>query len=249
MSTNIGPNCPRWRFLSLALLCVPLLAWQAGGAGSGWVASASAGDAPSTEQEADQEAPPRLPAGVAVVFLPLQSAGRAPAGGWPGAEEGGEVVLDRFDDEVGFALRERRSTRAWVTPGRVADVARRNPMMDVDARALAFQGIRNQEDDPLYEPLHGQLRSLTALLDARLVVLPFGLRYERAPSGDEAASDRPEADPEASTGRPVLEVAIVDTRAGRLLWVGNVEGTPADPGASGMLTELADRLVRWLAPS
>ncbi|MFW6192639.1 MAG: hypothetical protein ACOC83_04050, partial [Gemmatimonadota bacterium] len=162
---------------------------------------------------------------------------------------GRQAVLDRFDDEVGFALGERRSTRAWVTPGRVAEVADRNPMMDVDARALAFQGIRNQEDDPLYEPLHGQLRSLTALLDARLVVLPFGLRYERGASGDDAASDRSEGDPEASRGRPALEVAIVDTRAGRLLWVGNVEGAPADPGASGMLTELADRLVRQLAPS
>lgn len=248
MSTDAGPNSPRWGSLSLALLCAPLLAWQAGGAGSGEISPASAAAGPA-EQEATQEAPPRLPAGVAVVFLPLQSADRAPAGGWPEAEEGGQAVLDRFDDEVGFALSERRSTRAWVTPGRVADVAGRNPMLDVDARALAFQGIRNQEDDPLYEPLHGQLRSLTALLDARLVVLPFGLRYEPAASDDEASSDRSEADPDASGGRPVLEVAIIDTRAGRLLWIGNVEGAPADPGASGMLTELADRLVRRLAPS
>lgn len=246
---DVGPNSPRWGPLSLALVCVPLLAWQAGGAGSAWIPPVPSPDAPLTQQEAAQEAPPRLPAGVAVVFLPLQSVGRAPADGWPGAEEGGRAVLDRFDDEVGFALGERRSTRAWVTPGRSADVARRNPMIDVDARALAFQGIRNQEDDPLYEPLHGQLRSLTALLDARLVVLPFGLRYERAARGDEATSDRPEADPEASRGRAVLEVAIIDTRAGRLLWVGNVEGTPTEPGASGMLTELADRLVRRLAPS
>lgn len=249
MSTDAGLNSPRWGPLSLALLCVPLLAWQAGDAGPAWISPAATPDVSPAQQEADQEAPPRLPAGVAVVFLPLQSVGRAPAGGWPGAEEGGQAVLDRFDDEVGFALRERRSTRAWVTPGRAADVAGRNPMLDVDARALAFQGIRNQEDDPLYEPLHGQLRSLTALLDARLVVLPFGLHYERAASDDDTASDRPEADPDASRGRPVLEVAIVDTRAGRLLWVGNVEGAPTDPGASGMLTELADRLVRRLAPS
>lgn len=235
------------KLLVVLLLGSAVLGWPATDVRA-W--SPGSGDDPPSgpDQEADQEAPPGLPAGVPVVFLPLQSLGRAPAGGWPDVDGDREAVLERFDDEVAFALGQRRATRAWVTPGRVVDVAGRNPMLDVDPRALAYQGIRNQEEDPLYEPLHGQLRSLTALLDARLVVLPFALRYERGANAGEPRSASRDSTGE-TVGRGVLEVAIVDTRAGRILWVGRVEGAPAEPSSPGMLTDLADRLVRRLAPS
>lgn len=243
-SGGIGPD----RWLLPVLVLVGAMTWPGSGRTSPPSGTLSRGDAAPVPQEAEQEAPPRLPAGVPVVFLPLQSVGGAPDGGWPGVDGDRGIVLARFDDEIGFALDQRRATRAWVAPGRVVQVAERNPMLDVDPRALAYQGIRNERDDPLYEPLHGQLRSLTALLDARLVVLPFALRYETGAAAGDTAPQRGDRDVDPP-GRPTLEVAIIDTRAGRILWVGAVEGAAAAPGSSGMLAKLADRLVRRLAPS
>lgn len=197
-----------------------------------------------------QQAVPSLAIGVPVTILPLQNAVPAPSGAWPGGARSLQATVDAFDAEVDFALSEKRSTQTWTGPGKVVKAAARNPLLNVDPERLAYEGLDATGSyglkGILYEPLQGQLRNLTALLGTRLVVLPMRLSYlVPAEKGDSGGSDRP---PVAAPGQVAVRLAIVDTRAGQVMWRGWVTGPPSKADAAGALAGLAGRLVAWLAP-
>lgn len=205
-------------------------------------------------------------------ILPLQAASPAPSGAWPGGAPTLQATVDAFDAEVDFALSEQRATQTWIGPGKVVKAAGRNPLLKVDPERLAYRGLVTMKDkelkEILYEPLAGQLRSLSALLGTRLVVLPLRLEYRTpgaadgsgpdgpaggaAAAGDSAerggggAEQRP-ADA-AAQGRLAVQLAVIDTRAGQPLWRGWVAGPPSGPEAAGAMAELASRVVAWFAP-
>lgn len=213
----------------------------------------------------------------AATILPLQAASPAPSGAWPGGAPTLQATVDAFDAEVDFALSEKRATQTWIGPGQVVKAAGRNPLLKVDPERLAYRGLVTMKDkelkEILYEPLAGQLRSLSALLGTRLVVLPLRLEY-RMPEGAEggaadvrdaagssgaagaaaeaagragerAAGDSASQDPR---GRLAVQLAVVDTRAGQPVWRGWVAGPPSEPDAPGAMAELASRVVEWFAP-
>ncbi|HKK08001.1 MAG TPA: hypothetical protein VKA44_03885 [Gemmatimonadota bacterium] len=205
------------------------------------------------EGAAAQQAPSSLGVGVPVSVLPLQNAVPAPSGAWPGGESSLQATVDAFDAEVDFALSENRETARWTGPGKVVKATGRNPLLKVDPERLAFEGLDTRSDDVLkdilYEPLRGQLRSLSALLDTRLVVLPIRLAY-RAPETD--ADGAREGSGDAGTGPPpgrvAVRVAVIDTRQGQVLWRGWVAGPPGEPDSDGALAGVAGSLVAWIAP-
>lgn len=207
-----------------------------------------------TVEAQDGERVPRIPAGVALVVAPVQSVTPTPAGEWPGGAPSRQDALAAVNSEVDFAISEEPLARRWTAPGEVVEQAGRNPMLGVDPEQLAYRGLVGEEDDPehLYEPLHGQLRKLTALLDARLVVLPLRVWYARPDTeGDAERASTRAGGPRAAdaAGRAVVRMAVVDTRSGRVLWKGVVGGDPAAVDSGAVLGTLASNLVRTLAPS
>lgn len=212
-----------------------------------------------------QHPPPKLPGGVPVAVLPVQSARPAPSGAWPGGAPSLEATLEAANAELAFAFRERRGAGGWVLPDDAVERARRNPLLKVDPERLAYRLIlRPPEDGRIVDPIHGQLRSLGALLGTRVVVVPLVLSYEPVapggPGGAQEGAERREAGAvpdsgaagaaaeEGPRGRGSLLLAVVDTRAGRVLWHGRIGGEPAPPDSSGLLATLASKVAEALTP-
>lgn len=210
---------------------------------------AVAGAAPVGASAQDRVA--SLAVGVPVIVLPLQGARPVLSGAWPGGATSLQDLVDDFDAEVDFALSENRSTAEWVGPGAAVRRARRNPLLGVDPERLAYEGLDRSSDKDLkgtlYEPLHSQLRSLSALLGTRVVALPLRLEYVPAdsvgPAGEAAVDSTGPA-----LGHAELRVALIDTRLGQVMWRGWIPGPPSPADAPGLLAELAERLVGALSP-
>lgn len=237
-----GPSSA-WAALVVAGLTTALLAVPSG---------------PTAGQD-DQDKAPRIPAGTPVVLAPVQSVRPAPGGSWPGGADSREAALEHINAEVDFAVSEEPMASAWASPGTVVDRADRNPMLKVRPRQLAYRGLLvESEPEFLYDPLHTQLRNLTALLDGRLVILPLAVWYESGPrtgAGGGAGGDAGRsAAPADSTGprvpgRAVMRVALVDARRGSVLWTGDVSGADAPPDSPATVATLAANLVDMLTQS
>jgi hypothetical protein len=226
--------------------------WRGGGATAGavaLVAVAAAGGSPVAASAQDGVA--SLAVGVPVSVLPLQGARPVPSGAWPGGARSLQDLVDAFDAEVDFALSENRGTAQWIGPGAAVRRARRNPLLGVDPERLAYEGLDRSKDkdlkETLYEPLHSQLRSLSALLGTRIVALPLRLVYVPADSAGPAGGAAADSTGPA-LGHADLRVALIDTRAGQVMWRGWIPGPPSAADAPGLLAELAGRLVGALSP-
>lgn len=144
------------------------------------------------------------------------------------------ATLAALDSAIELALAARARTVAWVTVAEVARTSRRNPTMSPNPYALSAESLRRPTvriKSSLAEPLASQIRSLTALNDARLVLYPLDLRVERA----------------SGTGRATLRVALVDARLSQVVWIGDVRGESADASLGPLLASVASRLADLFA--
>ena len=79
------------------------------------------------------------------------------------------------------------------------------------------------------DPLATQLRTMIALQeDARAVIIPVELRFEKGKTGQ---------------GIAVLRVALLDGRLGDVRWIGSIRSEPFDKPSPAMLTNLASHLA------
>ena len=173
-------------------------------------------------------------AGQRVILLPAPSVDlsrdSAPAG-TPAIDR--TATLAALDSAIERALTARGRTVTWVTVSQVARTSRRNASMAPDPYALSWESLRRpvRMEGSLVEPLASQLRSLTALNDARLVLYPVELRLERT----------------GGTGRASLRVALIDTRRSQVLWTGDVRGESADGSMGPLLASVASGLADLFA--
>ncbi|MBA2243662.1 MAG: hypothetical protein H0W11_01810 [Gemmatimonadetes bacterium] len=83
------------------------------------------------------------------------------------------------------------------------------------------------------EPLAGELRRYSALMDARLVLLLREARFARAADAD--------------VGNLRIGAVLLDARSGRVLWWGEAAGdasaTPDPAAAASAAAALAERLL------
>lgn len=201
---------------------------------------------------------PTLPAGVPAVLLPVQSAVPLPSGAWPAGAESRQALLNRMNAELQFAFEELGpSADDWHTPGEVTELAARNPTLNVEPRRVAGSLLRAaSEGDRIPAPLHGQLRKIAALFDARYLLVPLQVGWEPAPEPGGAGADSLVADSTAgpkgaearSAGRATLDLAMVDIRRGVLLWRGTVHGQTGPRDSPEILATLAARLARGAVP-
>jgi hypothetical protein len=168
-----------------------------------------------------------------VIVAPLQAL-RIPAEvGWPAVAP--RPTLARFDSVFADTLKERVGNRAWVFADALLKAAANNPTYATDPRALAVNPLRSEGlkiDDRLPEPLASQLRTMIALQDARLVLIPTDLTIERTPTG---------------LGRPVVRLVLVDPRTSVVRWIGRVTGDETRAFTPDISAVIASRLADLFA--
>jgi len=203
--------------------------------------------APAAPQE--REPVPTIPSGVAAVLLPLQETRPTAGGAWLGGMGTEQDAVALLNAEMAFAFGEEKGTEFWAFPDAVAERLRRNPMIRVDAAHLSYHGLlrKPEEHAQIYEPLHSQLRQIAALFDARIVILPLSAYY-RPPTEEERLAATQAGATEPPLGRAVLLTAIIDVRRSAVLWHGEIDGEPGEPGSRGILTTLALNAAAWLSP-
>ncbi len=152
--------------------------------------------------------------------------------GWSAQVPKARDYLRLLDDELAAALGERGLKKQWVYPEDLVRAMKGSPTYAVDPYALGAGVLRNPavvSGTRFGDPLATQLRTMIALQeDARAVIIPVELRFEKEKSGQ---------------GSAVLRVALLDGRLGDVRWIGSVRSDPADKLSRTVLTSLAAHLA------
>jgi hypothetical protein len=94
----------------------------------------------------------------------------------------------------------------------------------------------------LGEPLASQLRNLAAMHDARFVLAPVELRFERA-----AAGGQQPAAASGEAGTAVLRVSLIDVRLAKAVWSGDVRSDVATALTPAVAASVAGHFVDLIA--
>ena len=103
----------------------------------------------------------------------------------------------------------------WILPGRLRQMARRNPGMMPDPDQMGQAILRAQKLTKIPDPLRSSLRSLTAITGGRLAMAPAALGLSRDSTG---------------AFRADIALALADARSGLVLWRSSTFGTGPAPG-------------------
>lgn len=140
--------------------------------------------------------------------------------------------LRELDAELAFWLPDRAPRITWIAASAVERAADRAPVLNVRPRDLAIRDFLRARLESIGDPLYGDLRGLSMLVDARIALLPIGAVWI------------PEQD---GRGRIHLALALIDTFGGRVVWQGVVAGEPTatyDAAAFAALAQAAAEMVR-----
>jgi hypothetical protein len=151
--------------------------------------------------------------------------------GWTAQIPRTREYLKSFDDELAFALAERGLKTQWVYPADLLKSMRGNPTYAIDPYTLAADPLRNPDINAgakLSDPLATQLRTLVALQDARAVMLPVELRFEKEKSGQ---------------GIAILRLAVLDGRLGEVRYIHEVKSDPSPTFSRGLLASVANKVA------
>lgn len=182
---------------------------------------------PAGAQQAASPPPPGPPLGpftaMRVVIAPAQL-WRADSTGWSRALPWATTRAS-LDSAVQAVLEERGLGRKWAYASDVVRTARRNPLYASDPMSLGVGRWRTtppEAGEELPDLLADNLRSVTALGDARHVLIPVELRA----TGDAV----------------VLRLVLVDSRARTVIWAGDL----LSPAGARMIEELATRVANLI---
>ena len=205
-------------------------------AASAMACGGSSSSPPSTKPAPDVRPLGSLVASGAIV-TPTYAVRTAPELDWSTRLGPTREILRTMDDDIASALAARGLKSGWILPPDLALSFKRNPTYASDPYALAEEPLRASSftgGSRLAEPLASQLRTMIALHEnARVVLLPVELRFERADS--------------SAAARATLRLALVDPRFSEARWVGEVRSdtASADPHVltSAVARRLADLIV------
>ena len=168
----------------------------------------------------EETVPPMDLGGQKVLILPVQ------------ATFGVESDRQKATDELLYAITERDTRTTWVRPDALRRALLRTPGYAGDPGVLPRDDFFHHGERYVADPLASVLRRYSAIMDARLVLVPREVRW--LPS----AADR---------GVVRILAAVVDARSGRLVWYGEArspEGPDAGPGAvAAAFGVLAERML------
>ena len=156
--------------------------------------------------------------------------------GWVQGMGGQRAVARQLDSAIAVALDRRGLAARWIMPAGLVRTFERNRSYATDPYLLALDPLRAPKFESagrFGEPLSSQLRTMVALeADARYVLMPIELRFER----------------EGALMRGVLRTVFADPRAAEARWVGDVRGD-AVAAAPAALASVAQRVADlFIAP-
>ncbi|MFL5561135.1 MAG: hypothetical protein ACJ79K_06650 [Gemmatimonadaceae bacterium] len=173
-------------------------------------------------------------AGQHIVVLPVHYI-RADTIGFASRITDQRGTMAALDSAIERAFGERGLSTSWTYPPALERSARRNAGYVNDPHALAAERLRagiRVTDTRLAEPLASQLRGIIAVTDARYVLFPVELRFERALDG---------------RVRPILHVVLLDARGSSVRWAGDVRGAASSDVTPVTLESVAFALADLVA--
>ncbi len=135
------------------------------------------------------------------------------------------------DAELAFGLRDRGSGVTWVLPAEVEAVLARSPAVQASTRGLQVGQFLMAEVDRVGDPLYGELRRMSSLVNADAVLLPV----------QSALAAQPGADPKVR-----IWTALIEVRTGYVMWFSVLEGESFPRGDPRALASAVDELSRTL---
>jgi len=171
-----------------------------------------------------------------LVVLPLQAL-RLTVPEWSANVGDQRAYLATVSDEIAFAVRERAFKGKWAFPEDLARAARRNPGYAPDPYTIDVAPLAPVQRDPnkiIAEPLAGQLRAFAGLFNGRYALIPIEMRLAPDTSGG---------------GRASVHLVVVDARAARITWMGDVSGDAARTFSPAIAAGLAGRVADLFTPA
>jgi len=174
-------------------------------------------------------------AGQHIAVLPTYSVRVMPGLDWAGAIGRLADAKTTLDADILSAFDERGMRKTWIFPSDLQTAYKRNPTYATDPYELAEEPLRLPSlalDSRLPDPLATQLRTLIALhQDARYVLAPVELRFEKAGTG----------------GRGVLRLVLIDPRLSNVRWIGEVATDSVATFGPAISATLAAKLANVVA--
>jgi hypothetical protein len=155
---------------------------------------------------------------------------RADSLGWVQQLGGVRAVARRLDTAIVAVFDARGLASRWVLPADLQRSYERNRTYATDPYQLVVEQLRSPTfaaAQKYGEPLSSQLRTMIALHDdARMVLLPVEVRFER----------------EGSAGRAILRTVVLDPRYAEARFVADIKGDTSSVPARALAT-VASRLA------
>ena len=193
--------------------------------------------------------------GLRVIVLPVSMIRHGDTFGFADQITNPREYLVDLNAQIEHQLTERAPRTVWVFPTALVQVASRNPGYLSDPYGMdpsQFAPDRWRPGTKLEDPLAEELRNYTSFVDARVALLLVELRFVPRPAPRDHTFPEGEramlrADSAHHMARPVLRVAVVDTRTTEVIWASDVVGDPAPALTPAVGKHLVDRLVQALA--
>ena len=170
-------------------------------------------------------------AGQRVVITPVYRIREGDALGWAAQIPRSRELLRGLDSAIAGELAQRGLEKQWVYPADLTRSTRASPTYAVDPSALAVEPLRTPglaAGGKIGDPLATQLRTIIAMQDSRMVLLPVELRFDRDKSGQ---------------GIAVLRAVLVDARVGDIRWVGEASSDPSPAFSRALLASVASHFA------
>ncbi len=192
--------------------------------------SKSAEEAPTPAEEPLR--PLALLASQRVIVMPAHIIVGGDAMGWSAMIPNRDEYLKQLDDQIATVFAERGLKSQWIYPPDLVRAARSNPTYAVDPYTTGVNVLRAaaiKSGSRYGDPLATQLRTMIALQsDARAVLVPVELRFEKLPNGQGVAA---------------LKVAMLDARLSDVRWIGTVRSEPSPTLTPAVLASVAARFA------
>jgi hypothetical protein len=151
-----------------------------------------------------------------MLVLPAQYLSMINAGGGADIVPAGESLLPIIDEELADVFHKRGVKNNWTFGREITESANRQGGLAGDPRNLGAAGVRRIKpgDNPLPEPMAGNVRNLVALTSARYVILPIEVSV----------------DLRDNARRGTMRILLIDSRTARVTWADDIQSqTLRDP--------------------
>lgn len=171
-----------------------------------------------------------------LIVLPLQGLSTTDPLGWRQAAGRELTFIPHVDTLLELELTGRRLGAKWSFASALSRAARRNPTYLTDPYAIrgipAIVAHLRKPEHALTEPFSSQIRGLAGVSDTRYALIPLDVRFDSVAGG----------------GRPAMRLALVDTRAAKVTWWGEVRGSTAEAYSAAVLDDLIQRVADLVIP-